>query len=505
MTEQEKNQQTTEGVEKFQELLKKDEMEVPQVGDIVKGTVISASRNEVRVDINGVMVGVVRGPQMFEESDEYSDLSPGDEVEATVVEEDNEDGEVELSFRDAGERKAWEELTEAYNNKSNITVRITEANKGGLMAKYAHIDGFLPVSQLAPENYPRVSGGDKGKILEKLRSYVGKDFEVKVINLNSEDGSVIFSEKEVWSEKQKHIIEQYQVGTVVEGTVTAVTNFGVFISFGENNKMEGLIHISELDWKRIDDPSEVYQVGDTVKAEIIALEDAKIFLSAKKLKKNPWENVHEKYQTGDKVNGKVLKVNPFGLFVQLDEDIHGLAHVSQLGLDRGQKIDEQFEAEETYKFEITSLVPEEHRLGLRYVTPKDTEEQASTEEKTEEQEEQGSTESAEETEVQDSSEEKSSDETAEGDEGSGSTKKSGSKTTSKKDSTTTSSSKSTSKSSGTSKSSTAKKSTTSSKSSTAGSTAKKSTTSFKSSTKGSGTKKSSSTSTTKKSASSSIE
>ncbi|MFW5888263.1 MAG: S1 RNA-binding domain-containing protein [Patescibacteria group bacterium] len=352
--------------QKFEELLEKDSLKVPQTGDIIKGKVISASKSEVRVDINGVMAGVVRGPQMFEESDEYANLKPGDEVEATVVEEDNEDGEVELSFRDAGEKKAWEDLMDAYNNGKNVFVRITEANKGGLMVKYAHVDGFLPVSQLAPENYPRVSGGDKGKILEKLRSFVGTDFEVKVINVNNDDGSVIFSEKEVWSEKQKHIIDQYQVGTVVEGVVTAVTNFGVFISFGDNNKMEGLIHISELDWKRIDNPSRLYQPGDTVKAEIIALEDAKIFLSAKKLKKNPWENVNEKYNIGDKVKGRVLKVNPFGLFVQLDEDIHGLAHVSQLGLDKGEKIEEKFQADTDYTFEITSLVPQEHRLGLRY-------------------------------------------------------------------------------------------------------------------------------------------
>lgn len=453
MTEQEQNQQTMEGnQQEFAELLKQDEMEVPQTGDIVRGKVISASRNEVRVDINGVMVGVVRGPQMFEESDEYANLKPDDEVEATVVEEDNEDGEVELSFRDAGERKAWEELTDAHENKKNITVRITEANKGGLMAKYAHIDGFLPVSQLAPENYPRVSGGDKGKILEKLRSYVGTDFEVKIINLNSEDGSVIFSEKEVWSEKQKHIIDQYQVGTVVEGTVTAVTSFGVFISFGENDKMEGLIHISELDWKRIDNPSEVYQVGDTVKAEIIALEDAKIFLSAKKLKKNPWEEVGKKYQIGDKVKGKVLKVNPFGLFVQLDEDIHGLAHVSQLGLERGKKIEEQFEAEKEYVFEITSLVPEEHRLGLRYVGEDGSEpvKESKQEEAQQEEEEKGEEQGEEEAE-QEKDETKSTT----------GTKASAKKSTAKK----TSSAKSgTAAKSSTSKASTSKKSTSATKS-----------------------------------------
>ncbi len=351
----------------FAKLLQQDTVKIPQVGDIVRGAVVSTSRSEVKIDIDGVLTGVVRGPQLFEEADEYSDLKQGSEVEATVIDEDNEDGEVELSFRDAGERKAREALRQAYKDKTNIKVKITEANKGGLMARYKHIAGFLPVSQLAPENYPRVSGGDKGKILEKIRSFVGITFEIKVITLDEDEGTVIFSEKKAWSEKQKDVIDQYKVGIVVDGTVTAVTNFGIFISFGEDNKMEGLIHISELDWKRIDDPSELYQVGDKLKAEIIALEDSKIFLSAKKLKKNPWEGVDKKYYVGQVVEGEILKVNLFGLFIKLSEDIHGLAHVSQLGLQRGEKIDDKFKVNETYNFEITSLIPGEHRLGLKFV------------------------------------------------------------------------------------------------------------------------------------------
>lgn len=408
MTEESKQSKTTTNKkeektkqEEFAELLEQDKVRVPQVGDIVRGIVISTSRSEVKVDIDGVMTGVVRGPQLFEEADEYSDLEKGDEVEATVIDEDNEDGEVELSFRDAGERKAWEALREAYKEKTNIKVKITEANKGGLMARYKHIAGFLPVSQLAPENYPRVSGGDKGKILEKLKSFSGTTFEVKVITLDEDEGTVIFSEKETWSEKQKDVIEKYKVGTVVKGTVTAVTNFGVFISFGEGNKMEGLIHISELDWKRIDDPSELYQVGDQVEAEIIALEDSKIFLSAKKLKKNPWKDVDKKHHVGEKVNGEVLKVNPFGLFVKLDEDIHGLAHVSQLGLQRGEKIEEKFKANEMYKFEITSLVPEEHRLGLKYIgDQEDKEEEGKDSAKAEESQEEGDKKEEEKTEAE---------------------------------------------------------------------------------------------------------
>ncbi len=394
----------------FAKLLQQDTVKIPQVGDIVRGAVVSTSISEVKIDIDGVLTGVVRGPQLFEEADEYSDLKQGNEVEATVIDEDNEDGEVELSFRDAGERKAWEALRQAYKDKTNIKVKIIEANKGGLMARYKHIAGFLPVSQLAPENYPRVSGGDKGKILEKIRSFVGTTFEIKVITLDEDEGTVIFSEKKAWSEKQKDVIDQYKVGIVVDGTVTAVTNFGIFISFGEDNKMEGLIHISELDWKRIDDPSELYQVGDKLKAEIIALEDSKIFLSAKKLKKNPWEGVDKKYYVGQVVEGEVLKVNPFGLFVKLSEDIHGLAHVSQLGLQRGGKIDDKFKVNETYNFEITSLVPEEHRLGLKFVenqekiqVDKKEKTSANKDKKTKKEKEQKQEESSEEKQEQDTS------------------------------------------------------------------------------------------------------
>jgi len=258
-----------------------------------------------------------------------------------------------------------------------------DANKGGLLAKYRQIAGFLPVSQLAPENYPRVSGGDKSKILDKLRSFAGQEFEVKVITLEEKDDKIIFSEKEAWNEKQQDVISKYKVGTAIEGKITAITDFGVFVSFGEN--LEGLIHISELAWQRIDDPGDLYKVGDTIKAEVISLENSKIFLSAKKLLKDPWENVGEKYKLGQTVPGIILKVNPFGLFVKLDDEIHGLAHVSQLSLSPGQRIYDKYKAKETINFEIVSMEPKEHRLGLAHSDRLD----AKTEKK-EEKEEAGS-------------------------------------------------------------------------------------------------------------------
>jgi len=364
MTEETKlnNSQLDVSNDDFQKLLDAENAKIPQVGDIIMGTVLSASKAEVKLDIDGIATGVVRGRELYFEAEEYANLKPGDEVEATIVEEENENGDLELSFRSAGQQKAWSALFDAYENRKILKFRVQDANKGGLLVSYGQIQGFLPVSQLAPENYPRVNGGDKGRILDKLKSFVGTDFEVKVMTLDAKDEKLIVSEKEAWQEKQKDIISKYKVGSEVLGAITALTDFGVFVSFGEN--LEGLIHISELAWQRIDDPSDLFKVGDKIKAEIISIEGSKIFLSAKKLLTDPWYDVETKYKVGQVVSGTILKVNPFGLFVELDPDIHGLAHVSQIGLAAGQKISETFHLGEKRDFAIVSIEPKDHRLGL---------------------------------------------------------------------------------------------------------------------------------------------
>lgn len=349
--------------QEFAALLEKDDIKIPQVGDIVKGTVVTASKAEVKLDIDGILMGIIRGPELYNDVPEFSDLEPGDQIEAAVIDVENENGELELSFRLVGQEKAWNNLRQALKDKATVKVKIVDANKGGLISRYHQIDGFLPVSQLAPENYPRITGGDKSRILEKLKSFVGQEFEVTIITLNEEDNKIIFSEKDVWNKKQRPALDKYKVGTVVDGKITAITNFGIFVSFGEN--IEGLVHISELAWQRIDSPNEMYGVGDKIKAEIISIDGAKVFLSAKKLLKDPWLEASSKYQAGQVVSGTILKINPFGLFVKLDEEIHGLAHISQLNLEAGKKINEIFQPDEVRQFEIVSISPNEHRLGLR--------------------------------------------------------------------------------------------------------------------------------------------
>lgn len=336
-------------------------LNIPKVGDVIKGQIIAASRREVRLDILGLTTGVVRGRELFAEADEYGKLKAGDEVEATVIDLENEKGEMELSFRFAGQKKAWEDLRALFTSGDEISVKVLEANKGGLIVHANHITGFLPVSQLSPEHYPRVSGGDKNKILEKLKTYVGISMSVRVIDVNETDEKLIVSEKAIWEEKQKSVIAKFAVGDDIEGTVTAVADFGAFVKF---DALEGLVHISEIAWQRIDHPRDILKLGQTVKAQIIGIEGSKIFLSMKKLIKDPWEHVGERYQVGDTVEGTVLKINPFGFFVELDPEIHGLAHVSELSKKPVDDVRTLGTIGQKMEFKIVSIEPKEHRLGL---------------------------------------------------------------------------------------------------------------------------------------------
>ena len=337
-------------------------LKLPKVGDVIKGKVINASKAEVCLDIDGIKTGIVRGRELYNESEEYGHLKVGDTVEATVVELENEKGELELSFRYAGQQKAWDSLKDLLKKGEVISTKITDANKGGLMTKIGHIVGFLPVSQLVPEHYPRVEGGDKNKILEFLRKFINQNLRVKVIDVDEKEEKLIVSEKAAWEEAQEKVVSKYKVGDKIKGKVTAVTDFGVFVEF--DKKMEGLVHISELAWQRIEDPRDFIKVGEQIEAEIINIEGTKIFLSMKKLKDDPWKHIHEKYKVNDIVNGKVLKTNPFGLFVELDPDIHGLAHISELSDKPISDLAEIAKINDVLKFKIISIDPNNHRLGL---------------------------------------------------------------------------------------------------------------------------------------------
>lgn len=335
---------------------------IPKMGDLVTGNVISISKNEIYLDISGITTGIIRGKEIYDESDESSNLKIGDKATATVIGLDNENGYMELSFREAGHKKAWDSLEKLHREGTVIETKVIDANKGGLMIKIGNVVGFLPVSQLTIEHYPRIEGGDKNKILSHLRSFIGQGMRTKVIDVSEKDEKLIVSEKAAWDDKQKKAISKYKVGDKIKGRITGVVDFGAFIEFGDN--LEGLVHISELAWQRIDDPRDIVKVNDIVDAEIIDIEDTKISLSLKKLKTDPWVEVSKKYKVGQKVRGKVLKVNPFGAFVELDDDIHGLVHISELSHKKVTDLESVIKVGQDYDFTILSIEPQDHRLGL---------------------------------------------------------------------------------------------------------------------------------------------
>ncbi|MCK5413394.1 MAG: 30S ribosomal protein S1 [Candidatus Pacebacteria bacterium] len=359
----------------------KDAPKIPTVGETIKGTVIEIGSSIIYVDLGPIGAGAIYGYGKFDGLTIFKDLKNGDSIAATVTDLENEDGYVEMSLKQASFEMVWEELERKLEEKEIITTKVLEANKGGLMIKINSVVGFLPASQLSSENYPRVGDGDKNKILSLLMQMVNKDVKVRIIGLDKNEGKLVVSEKATKTEEEKEKVSKLQVGDIVDGEISGIVDFGAFVKF--SNNLEGLVHISELAWKLIDDPRKLFNVGQKVQCKIIGIDDSRISLSIKALEKDPWQAVAEKYQIGQRVEGEVTKINPFGAFIQLDKDIHGLAHVSKLNEEN--KI-EALEVGKIYEFDIISIEAKDHRLGLKPILKEKKKEKEAKSEKEEKSE-----------------------------------------------------------------------------------------------------------------------
>jgi len=337
------------------------EIKVLKAGDVVPGKILTLGKNEVYVDIEGYGIGVVRGRELYDDEATLSSLKAGDEVFASVVEVENSEGNIELSFRQAGQERVWQTLVEKMQSREVVHTKILEANKGGLMVEINNVIGFLPVSQLATEHYPRVEDGDKTRILTALNQYINKYFDVQIITADQQEEKLIVSEKAVYEKELHERISKLKIGDTIIGTISGIVDFGAFVKFGE---LEGLVHISELAWQRIDHPKNIVRVGQEVKAIVIGLDKGRISLSIKQLEKDPWQDSVKKYQIGQIVKGKITKIMPFGVFVELDDQIQGLAHVLELSHTEIKNPEEVVKLNEERDFKIISIEPQEHRLGL---------------------------------------------------------------------------------------------------------------------------------------------
>ncbi|HPN96860.1 MAG TPA: S1 RNA-binding domain-containing protein [Candidatus Moranbacteria bacterium] len=354
-------------------LLSQNPISFPQIGENIAGKVIEVSSNEIYLDLAPFGTGIVLGKEI-KDGMGVGKIKIGDEVSAIVTDLENEDGYIELSIREASYEKAWEDIESKRDTQEKIATKIISANKGGLLVEINGISGFLPVSQLSSKNYPRVEDGDKNKILSMLKKLAGKELEVRILDADRESQKLIVSEKAATSEKDREVISNLSVGDVISGEISGVVDFGAFIKFSpqedseetsEEEKLEGLVHISELAWQLIEDPRSIVKVGDRVEAKIIGIDADKISLSIRALQKDPWSEVEKKYKAGDIVSGTVHKINPFGAFVYLDKDIHGLAHVSEMSeAYPGKNLDELIKTGSVYDWKILSIEAKTHRMGL---------------------------------------------------------------------------------------------------------------------------------------------
>ena len=326
------------------------------VGETVDGTVLSVKKHEILIDLGPLGVGLV--PRR--EVSLSKNYNVGDSVIASVIDTELEDGYSLLSLRKAAKDRGWDEVMAKLESGEIITVVPYDANRGGLLVEYEGIRGFLPVSQLSAEHYPRVGSSDKDEILQRLNSLVKKDIKARILDADRKDNKLIFSEKEAVKEGLAERFQKLAIGDTVTGVVTGVVDFGVFVNV---EGIEGLIHISEISWERVNNPSDYVKVGQTIEAKIIAIDKERLSLSMKQLTKDPWLDEVEQFKPGEKVEGTVTRITPFGAFVQLSPAVEALVHVSELGGD-GTDPEKVFTLNERKEFTVLDIDKENRKMSL---------------------------------------------------------------------------------------------------------------------------------------------
>ncbi|HUS26844.1 MAG TPA: S1 RNA-binding domain-containing protein [Nevskiaceae bacterium] len=339
------------------ELLEGSEVKRLETGEVIEGVVSSVKKHEVWIDLGSKGVGVV----MRREIGHGQQLELGQKVTVSVIDPELDEGHALLSMKRAAKDRGWDELRRIFEAQEIVEVVAYDANRGGLLVELEGIRGFLPVSQLAAGHYPRVSGADKDEILQKLNALVNKPIRVRVLDVSRKDNKLIFSEKEAVKDDMQARFAELKVGDVVEGVVTGVIDFGAFVNV---QGIEGLIHISEISWERVEDPRDYVKVGETIKAKIIAIDKDRLSLSLKQMTEDPWLKEVKAFSKGDTVEGKITRITPFGAFVQLSPSVEALVHVSEMSDDEGVDPQQIFQLNEKKQFKVLDIDVEARKIAL---------------------------------------------------------------------------------------------------------------------------------------------
>lgn len=316
-------------------------------GSIVEGRIVSVRPGEVLVDIGAKAEGVISGSEIDTEDGVSEELKAGDTVLAYVLQSENESGQAILSIKKAGGERHWRTLQEKYDKSEPVEVQGLEANRGGLVVDASGVRGFVPSSHLNMS----------------MQEAIGRKFPAKILELDRKTSKLVLTQRgplsDTEKESRKKSLEAFEKGQDLPGEVSRIAPFGVFVKL--DGGVEGLVHISELSWERVNDPAELFTIGQkvTVKVLGVELETGKINLSIKRLSTSPWENIEEKFFPGKAVKGAVTKITPYGIFVNLASGIDGLVHTSKIPEGSQYKVGDLVEAT------VESVTPETRRLSLK--------------------------------------------------------------------------------------------------------------------------------------------
>ncbi|MGB4431506.1 MAG: 30S ribosomal protein S1 [Limnochordia bacterium] len=330
---------------------------MPTPGAIIKGKVVHVSSDEVLVDIDYKSEGRIPLNELsFISNANPEDLvSVGDEIHVKVLKVDDAEGNVVLSKRRADADLSWERLENLYNSGETLEAKVVQVVKGGLLVNVG-VRGFIPASH--------VSRGFE----DNLEKYVGQTLELKIIELDRSKNNVVFSHKVVLEEKHARAKEEafanLEAGMKVPGVVRRLTDFGAFVDIGDG--VEGLLHVSEMAYSRVNHPSDVVSEGDEITVMVLGVdrERERISLGLKQTIPDPWSTVGERYVVGQKVTGEVTRVVDFGAFVKLEDGIEGLVHISELSHKHVAKAEDVVKSGDQVEVKVISVDPEARRIGL---------------------------------------------------------------------------------------------------------------------------------------------
>jgi small subunit ribosomal protein S1 len=339
------------------ELLASSDVKQLEAGDVIEGVIASVAKHEIWIDLGARGSGIV----VRKEIGHGQQLELGQKVTVSVVDPEMEEGYALLSMRRAAKDRGWDELQRVFDANEIVEITPYDANRGGLLVELEGIRGFLPVSQLAAGHYPRVSGADKDEILQKLHALVNKGIRVRVLDVSRKENKLIFSEKEAVKDDMQARFSELKVGDSVNGVVTGVIDFGAFVNV---DGIEGLIHISEISWERVEDPRKYIKVGDQVEAKIIAIDKDRLSLSLKQMQDDPWLSEVKSFKKGDVVEGKITRITPFGAFVQLSSSVEALVHVSEMSDDETVDPEKIFQLNEKKQFKVLDIDADARKIAL---------------------------------------------------------------------------------------------------------------------------------------------